>query len=311
MLTEYLGWRWCFYINLPIALIVALAALRTLPSSPAQDRSSLDLLGAFLSVGGLAAVVYGLTVAGEGGAETHSVRAPVTLLAGTVLLLFFIFRQRHASNPLLPLSIPSDRTRATAFLSMALIGAGMFGMLMFLAFYLQTVLQFSPLATGLAFLPFSAGIVLGSSLASRLMPSLGDSQTMWIGVLGAAAGMIWLVPVGAGPGFWAQVLPALCVMSFGLGVYFVPASSSALTGVRNEESGVASALVNVTQQVGGSVGPALLNSVFLMATAASADTRLQTIEGYRAAFGVAAGLFLIALAITLVLPRRASRRTAD
>jgi len=310
VLTEYLGWRWCFYINMPIALIVALVAVRTLPPSFNRTRAKLDLLGALLSVTGLAAFVYGLTVAGEGGAETHPILAPATILAGVALLTLFVLRQNRARNPLLPLSIPADRNRATAFLSMALIGAGMFGMLMFLAFYLQSVLTFSPLATGLAFLPFSVGIVLGSSLASKLMQRLGDRRTMWLGLLGAAVGMVWLVPVGAGPGFWTQVLPALCIMSFGLGVYFVPASSSALTGVREEESGVASALVNVTQQVGGSIGPALLNTIFLMATAATPDIRLQTIEGYRAAFGAAAGLFLFALIIALALPRRASRPMA-
>lgn len=310
VLTEFLGWRWCFYINVPIALIVAFAAVRTLPSSPARDRSGLDLIGALLSVGGLTALVYGLTVAGEGGAQTHPAFVPATILTAVALLALFVLRQNRARNPLLPLSIPADRNRATAFLSMALIGAGMFGMLMFLAFYLQTVLAFSPLATGLAFLPFSVGIVLGSSLASKLMQRVGDSRTMWIGLLGAAVGMVWLVPVGAGLGFWTQVLPALCIMSFGLGVYFVPASSSALTGVKDEESGVASALVNVTQQVGGSIGPALLNTIFLMATAATPDIRLHSAEGYRAAFGAAAGLFLVSLIIALALPRRASRPKA-
>nr|WP_281378145.1 MFS transporter [Martelella radicis] len=231
-------------------------------------------------------------------------------MTGVALLMVFILRQSRARNPLLRLSIPADRNRATAFLSMAVIGAGMFGMLMFLAFYLQSVLEFSPLATGLAFLPFSAGIVLGSSIASKLMPRFGDSRTMWIGLFGAALGMVWLVPVGPGLGFWAQVLPALCVMSFGLGIYFVPASSSALTGVGEEQSGVASAPVNVTQQVGGSIGPALLNTIFLVATMATPDSRLQTLEGYRAVFAAAAGLFLIALLVALLLPRRASRRIA-
>lgn len=310
VLTDYLGWRWCFYINLPIALIVGVAALRALPSSPARDRSDLDLLGALLSVGGLAGLVYGLTVIGEGGAEGKPAIALIALLTGMALMVLFVLRQSRTRNPLLPLSIPADRNRATAFLSMALIGAGMFGMLMFLAFYLQTVLAFSPLATGLAFLPFSVGIVLGSSLASKLMPRLGDSRTIRIGLLGAAVGMLWLVPVGSSPGFWGQVLPALCIMSLGLGVYFVPASSSALTGVAGDEAGVASALVNVTQQVGGAIGPALLNTIFLFAAAEIEGGGLQTLAGYRAAFAVAACLFLLALIVALLLPRPASRRIA-
>ncbi|WP_428929576.1 DHA2 family efflux MFS transporter permease subunit [Marinibacterium sp. SX1] len=309
-LTEFLGWRWCFFINLPIALAVGLAALKSIPPGSARKPGNLDLIGAVLSVTGLTTLVYGLTVAGEGNtAGTHRALPLVAILAGVGVLALFALHQRAARHPLLPLSIPMERSRGAAFLSLLLIGAGMFGMLMFLAYYLQVVLGFSPLQTGLAFLPFSGGIILGSSLASHLMPRLGDGRTMWIGLLGASIGMVWLTPVGIGPGFAQQVLPALCVMSLGLGVYFVPASSSALKGVPEAQSGVASALVNVTQQVGGAIGPALLNTIFLFATQADPENRLQVPDGYRAAFVAAAVLFVLALIIALLLPR--SARTAS
>lgn len=309
-LTEYLSWRWCLFVNVPIALLIILASIGTIRESRADMKGRFDILGAILSMFGLAALVYGFTLAAEVGGFLEP-RALTPIVSGVVLLVLFVWRQSKAKSPLLPLRVFTERNRAAAFLSLLLIGAGMFGMLLFLSFYLQIGLKFSPLQAGFAFLPFSIGIIAGSTVASNLVPRVGAARSMSIGLAGAVLGLIWLTQVTETSGFFSLALPAITLMSFGLGIYFVPASSSALTNVPDSDAGVASALVNATQQVGGAVGPAILNTIFLSSVAGSAVAGVNDIEGYRMAFTIGAVLFGLALVAVLLLARSNSETVVN
>lgn len=304
-LTEYLSWRWCLFVNVPIALVIILASIGTIRESRVDMKGRFDILGAILSMFGLAALVYGFTLAAEVGGFLEP-RALTPIVSGVVLLVLFVVRQSKAKSPLLPLRVFTERNRAAAFLSLLLIGAGMYGMLLFLSFYLQVGLKFSPLQAGFAFLPFSIGIIAGSTVASNLVPRVGAARAMSIGLAGAVLGLIWLAQVTETSGFFSLALPAITLMSFGLGIYFVPASSSALTNVPDSDAGVASALVNATQQVGGAVGPAILNTIFLSSVAGSVVAGGNDIEGYRMAFTIGAVLFGLALVAVLLLARSKS-----
>jgi len=302
-LTQYLGWRWCLFINVPIALVVILGALGSVRESRIEAQGAFDILGAGLSVAGLAALVYGFTLAGEGGGWL----TPPTLVAvvlGGLLLVAFAIRQVRATSPLLPPRVLNDRNRAAAFLSFLLIGAGIFGMSLFLSFYLQVTLSFTPFQAGLAFLPFTIGIIAGSIFASGLIPRLGEPRVMVLGLSVALAGVIWLSQVNETSGFFTFVLPAFALMSVGLGLYFAPSSSLALLNLPETDTGVASALVNATQQVGGALGPALLNTIFLSVISGTVLTGATTeIGGYRMVFASAAGLFALALVTVLLFAR--------
>lgn len=305
-LTEYLSWRWCLFINVPISLVVILAARSSLAESRVDASPGLDVAGGALSVFGLAALVYGFTLAAEDG----GLPAPVTIVAivgGMLLLALFVLRQSKATAPLLPLQVVTDRNRAAAYLSLGLIGAGMFGMLLFLSFYLQSVLAFTPFLTGLAFLPFSLGIIAGSTVASHLVPRLGNRKVMLLGLAGAAFGILWLAQIDIAPNVLGLVLPAITLMSFGLGIYFVPGSSAALIGVRETDAGVASALVNASQQVGGALGPAIFNTLFI-SLAGAQTASIAAVPAYRAVFLTATAFYILALLAVLFL---ASERPAQ
>ncbi len=307
-LTEYMSWRWCLFINVPISLAVLAAALGTIRESHADIEHHFDILGAALSMLGLAALVYGFTLAAEQGGLLAPVPS-ISIIVGILLLAAFVFWQANTTSPLLPLQVMTERKRAAAFLSLVLIGAGMFGMLLFLSFYLQGTLDFSPLQTGLAVLPFSVGIVAGSTIAAQIVPKLGEPRAMAIGLVLAVAGIVWLAQVGETTGFVGHVLPAISLMSLGLGIYFVPASSLALNNVAEGDTGVASALVNATQQIGGALGPALLNTIFLAAASSEVSTANSDIMGYRIAFLSAAGFYALALMALLILTMPTRKRT--
>lgn len=183
-------------------------------------------------------------------------------------------------------------------------------MLLFLSFYLQSVLAFTPFLTGLAFLPFSIGIIVGSTVASRLVPRLGDRKVMLFGLAGAALGIVWLSQIDSAPNVLGLVLPAITLMSFGLGIYFVPGSSAALIGVREADAGVASALVNASQQVGGALGPAIFNTIFLGVAGIKASSA-TAIPAYRAVFLAAAAFYILAFAVVLFLARQRPAQTTS
>ena len=266
LLTEYASWRWTLLINAPIAVITAAGALRVVKESRAEGDRHYDIPGAALVTAGLLALVYGFTRA-----ETSGWGAAVTvalLAAGAALLVAFVVVERGVTHPLLPLRVVLDRNRGGAFLASLLVGIALFGVFLFLTYYFQGTLHYSPLRSGIAFLPFSGGIIVSAMVASQLLPRLGPRFLMTGGLAMAVVGLVWFTQIGVHTSYAGHVLPAELVVSLGLGFVFVPYSNTALIGVEPHDAGVASALVNATQQVGGSLGTALLNTVAASATAA-------------------------------------------
>jgi len=309
LLTEYASWRWCLFVNVPIAL---LAAAATIPTVPRQDAAAgsrrYDVAGALTVTAASVALVYGLTMAGEGAGWLSP--APLALLvAAAVLLVTFVGLERRSTSPLLPLRVVTDRLRGGSFATSALISAGMFAMFLFLAYYLQDDLGLDPLMAGLAILPFSVGIIATAAAASRLLPRHGPRPLLVAGAAAATVGMGWLVLLSTSSGYWLGVFPSMLVMGVGLGFVFVPLSSVALTGVDPSDAGVASALLTATQQIGGAVGVALLNTLYTasLATTTPGTTTLEAhLGGYRLVFAVATGLFAVAL-VVIALATRAPR----
>ena len=309
LLTEYASWRWTLLINVPIALMAAVLATFLIAESRAEGNRRYDLPGAVTVTAGLFALVYGFTRA-----ATDGWGASITLSflgAAVVLLTSFVVIETRSSHPLLPLRVILDRNRGGSFLASLLVGIALFGTFLFLTFYLQGTLHYSALKTGFAFLPFSVGIIAGATLASRLLPRFGPRAVMTGGLVLGALGLAWFTQVGVHTGYLGHVLPAEIIVSFGLGLVFVPLNSTALIGVAPADAGVASAMVNTTQQVGGSLGTALLNTLAASATASylaihgyGAEARASAlVHGYTTAFTLSAALVAAAAVVTVCLIR--------
>jgi EmrB/QacA subfamily drug resistance transporter len=312
VLTQYASWRWTLLINTPIALIAAVMASRVIRESKVDVRHSYDLPGAVTSTSGLFLLVYGFTMVtshGWGSALTLS-----SLGSAVVLLSAFVMIEMRVAHPLLPLKIILERNRGGSFLASLLVGFALLGTFLFLTYFLQGILGYSALRTGFAFLPFSGGIILGATLASRFLPRTGPRNLMIAGLSVATVGLLWFTRLGVDSSYLSHVLPPEILVSIGMGLAFVPMNSTALFGVEEDSAGVASALVNTTQQVGGALGTAFLNTVAASSTAAFLVTRVATasvvrsatVHGYTNAFEVSALLVAMAAAVAGVLVR--SRR---
>ena len=308
VLTQVLSWRWCLYVNFVIALPTALAALRLLENETHPRRPRIDFPGVIAGSAGLFAIVFGFS-----SAETHSWTAGLTIFsfaAGVLLLVTFVLIEQRVKEPLLPLHIVLDRARGGAYLAIALSGAGVFAIFLFLTYYMQQNLGFSPITTGLAFLPMSAAIVVTSTtVQTRVLHRTGAKPLVATGMALGVAGMVLftgLVPAGD---YATHVLPGLLVAGLGMGMIFAPCLSTATLGVKPEQAGIASATLNTAQQVGGSVGTALLSTLFASAAASYASThtpgrniqQLASIHGYTTAFWWAAGIFAVGLLVALVV----------
>jgi EmrB/QacA subfamily drug resistance transporter len=318
LLTQYVSWRWTLLINVPIAIGAAFFATRLVNESRAERRSSYDIPGALTSTLGLLALVYGFTKA-----ETDRWGSATTLsfvTVGVALLIVFSLIEWRSANPLLPLRVVADRNRGGSFLSMLLLGIGLFATFLFLTYYFQQVLGYSAIKAGFAFLPFSVGIVAGATIASQLLPRIGPRPLIVGGLLLGAAGLVVFTQVGTEGAYLSQLLPAELMTSLGVGTAFVPLSSTALIGVDPGDAGVASALVNTAQQTGGSLGVAFLNTVAAAATtnylaahhggASAAAT--AAVHGYTVAFSISAGLIGGAAVLAFLLLRaRRSDLSAD
>ncbi|MBO0729537.1 MAG: MFS transporter [Acidimicrobiaceae bacterium] len=298
VLTQYASWRWCLLVNVPIALLAAVAAFRIVRESRASGTTRYDIPGALLSTAGLVSLVYGFTKASTDG---WSSTPTLTLIAvAVVLLAAFVVVEARSSHPLLPLRVVAERNRGGSYLATLLTGAGLFAMFVFVSYYLQQVLHYSALKAGVGFLPFAAGVIVAAGVSSALVPRVGPRLPMTLGLLIGAVGLLWLTQIGVHTSYWTHVLPQQILMSVGLGLSFPALSSTALTNVRERDSGVASALVNTTQQVGGSLGTALLNTIAATATAhyiAAHGLALApngVVHGFAVAFGV--GAIFLALA---------------
>jgi EmrB/QacA subfamily drug resistance transporter len=299
-LTELLDWRWCLYVTIAFAVPAALAGTRLLQNVPARARPRLDLPGTLTASTGLFALVFGLARGESDGWEE-----PVTLaflLGSAVLLAGFVALQRRVAHPLLPLRVVADRDRGASFLAIATASAGIFALFLFLTFYLQDTKGLSALETGLAFLPLSFSIGPTVAIVStRVLPRTGPRPLVPAGMAIAALGMVLLTRIGVDTAYASHVLPSLILIGIGFGLTLGPSFATATSGVPARDSGVASAMVNTSQQVGGSIGTALLSTLAVSATTdfltdrgpAPELLRQAAVEGYVTAFWWAAGIFAV------------------
>ncbi len=306
-LTQALSWRWCLYVNLAIAVPTAILSLRLLVNHAQTSRPHIDPPGVVTGSLGLFAVVYGFS-----NAETHSWSDPVTIIAlaaGAVLLCLFVAIERRRADPLLPLHIVVNRARGGAYASIVLAGSGILGAFLFLTYFMQQDLGFSPLTTGLAFLPMTALTVLSSTISqTRILPRTGAKPLITVGMALGVVAMVLLTRLSPSSGY-ATVLPSLIVLGLGLGMIFAPAIGTATLGVDRSEAGVASAMANTSQQIGGSVGTALLSTLFASSASAFARTHPELhglhgaaqVHGYTTAFWWSAGIFAVGLLIAVVV----------
>jgi EmrB/QacA subfamily drug resistance transporter len=310
ILTETLSWRWCLYVNLLIAIPTAFAAFRLLYSERHPARPRIDWLGTVLATAGLFSLVFGFS-----NSETHSWGHPLTITmlgAAVVLLGLFAFVESRVANPLLPLRVIADRTRGGSYLAIGISGVAVFAVFLFLTYYLQQTKGFSPIETGLAFLPMTAAIMItATSVNIRFLAKVGPRPLLILGMSLGAIAMLWLAQITVDSSYVGHILPALVVMGVGMGNIFAPAFASATYGVDRHDTGVASAMVNTMQQVGGSIGTALLSSIFASSVTSFAEGKARTpqvlgeaaVYGYTTAFWVAAGVFAFgAVVVGLLIP---------
>lgn len=299
LLTTYLSWRWVMFVNVPIGIAVALTAPRVLGESSRQ-RGRFDLPGAVAGTGGVAALVYGLSNAGAGptGASHWSdPKVVAALAAAAALLASFVAIEWRSRHPLLPLRVLANRNRSGAYLIMLCVATAMFGIFFFLTIFVQEVLGYSALRSGLAFLPFAATLVAMSAIVSRLVSRTGARPLMLAGAAVAAGGMFWFSRLTEHSSYLGGLLGPMLVTSAGMGMLFVPLSLVALAGVRGEDSGVAASLLNTGQQVGGAIGLAALGTVTWTTVASALKSQASQAAGRHLAGGSPAAAAHQALAV--------------
>jgi EmrB/QacA subfamily drug resistance transporter len=324
VLTEYLSWRWTLYVNLLFAGVAFTGGVLLLRPPPSRAKAELDIPGVLLVSGAVFCLVYGFSNAASHGWGTPSTYG--FICAGAVLLAAFAAWQGRAAHPLLPPRVVLDRNRGGAYLSMLIVGAGLFGIFLFLTYYLQQTLGYSPLIAGVAFLPFSAGSALASNLATIvLMPRFGPKPLVTSGMLAGAGAMAWLAQLGPHTGYATGVLGPLIVAALGMGLVIAPAINTGTFGVAPQDAGVASATVTVGQQLGASIGTSLLNTIFASAVTSylaahlvsartigrQALTGLALAHAYDTAFWWTAGIFAVGAVIAGALFRRGPLAPAD
>ena len=329
-LTQYLNWRWCLYVNVPIALVAFFGALALLAPGERHPDARLDVPGALLGSAGMLSLVYGFS---EAESRSWGDGLVLTLLgAGVVLLALFGLWQTRARVPLLPMSVVKDRQRVGAFLTVLLTTIGMFGVFLFLTYYMQGVLGYSPVRTGVAYLPITVGMITGSTqVAARLLHRVPPRALLVPGLLLAAGALAIIAQVGVEPAYASHILPAMLMLGLGMGTAMMTSVSLATGGVAPRDSGAASATFNTAQQVGGSIGTALLNTIaatvtarYLTAHAAPGVNRRllaarATVHGFNIATWWAMGALLLAALIAGVVvnadraptPQAARERTPE
>jgi EmrB/QacA subfamily drug resistance transporter len=316
-LTQYLSWRWTLYVNLIFAAVAFTGGALLLKRQPSPVKPHLDIPGVLLASGGVFCLVYGFS-----NAATHTWATSSTwgfLAAGVVLGLGFAAWQTRAPHPLLPPRVVLDRNRGGAYASMLIGTAGLFGTFLFLTYYLQQTLGYSPLVTGVAFLPMSVGLIVAANLSTIvLMPRVGPKPLVAAGMLAASGGAVWLAQLGPHTGYTAGLLGPLILAGIGLGMVIAPVINTGTFGVAPQDAGVASATVTVGQMLGGSVGTSLLNTIFAGAVASyfaahavsarligrQALTGLALAHGYDTAFWWVAGIFACGAVVGGALLRR-------
>ncbi|HLK75398.1 MAG TPA: MFS transporter [Streptosporangiaceae bacterium] len=321
VITEWLSWRWVLFINVPIGIAVVLIAPHFVAETPRQ-AGRFDLAGAVTSTVGVASLVYAFVRAAASGWGDHL--ALGAFGAAAVLLATFVAIETRARQPITPLRLFADLSRSGSFIARLLLIAGMFGVFYFLTQFLQQVMGFSPLRAGVAFLPMTAALFGLSRTAPRLMPRLGAKPLMIAGMVPAVISLAWLSRVSPATGYWSGVFGPMVLLGIGMGLVFVPLTTASLAGVAPSDSGAASSMVNVMQQVGGSLGLAVLVAVFgtasrhaqqhpLPGLTAVAEGQHVLAHGIATAFGLAAILDLISLAVivTLIRARKLAPQRAE
>lgn len=309
-LTQYVDWRWTLMVNVPIAIVAVIGAAMFLSDHRTPGvRVRLDIPGAVLVTGSLVAIVFGLSEAEQNGWGSTLVLSMFAI--GAALLVGFVMVERRTPHALLPLHLLRERNRVGALIAVGLLQIGMFGVFLFLTYYMQGVQGFSPMATGFAFLPMVVGMMTGAvGVSARLLPRVGPRRLMVPGLLIAAASLVYLTQIKVDSSYWVSVLPALVFLGLGMGMTFMPSMATATDGVRGTDAGVVSATLNTTQQVGGSIGLALLNTIAASATASwivsnggpdAANVNEAAVHGFTTAMWVSVGAVLLAAAITAVL----------
>lgn len=334
LLVQFLSWRWVFFVNVPIGLLVAFMATRVLPESD-RRRGRFDLPGAITASLGLASLVYGLSNAAttpNGASHWGDTKVIVSLAAAAVLLVAFGIIETRSKHALMPIRVLRSRDRSGAYLISLCVGTALFGMFFFLTLFVQDVWKYDALRTGISYLPMVAMILVGTAAASQLVSRIGARPLMIAGSVIATGGMFWLSRITEHSHYVSGLLGPMMVTATGLGLIFVPLSLIALTRVANTDTGVASSLLNTGQQVGGALGLAVLgtvawsavsNSLRSQAAAAAAAAKTATVHlsaaqqaalqkaaanhalatGFSKGYVVAAGIMLLALIITLVTIR--------
>ncbi len=310
VLTEYLDWRWTLYVNLIFAAIAIAGAVVYLRNHRPDHKVQLDIVGTVLVSAGLFGIVYGFSNASS--QSWGDVMTWGFLAAGAVLIAAFAWWQTRAAQPLLPLRIILDRNRGGSLLALLISGAGMFGVFLFLTYYTQRSLGYSPIQTGLAFLPMIGGIMVTATTAtSVLLPRLGARPLIPLGMVLAASALAFLTRLDLSSSYASDILPGLIVMGLGLGLIFAPAMSVGTLGVDPDDAGAGSAALNTVQQVGGSIGTALLSTLaasaatsYLVDRVASPEALAQSaIESYSTAYWWSASFFVVGAILTALLLR--------
>lgn len=313
ILTEFASWRWCLLVNIPVAIIAVIFAIPLIRQSRAEGDRTFDIPGAITSTLGLVFIVYGFTKAEQSWTSTETL---FFIGAGVILLALFVLIEVKTTHPLLPMRVLLERNRGGSFITSLLVGVALFGMFLFLTFYMQGTLGYSALKSGFAFLPFSVGVILSAGLASKLLPRFGPRPVMAAGLAMGTVGMAWLTQIGVDTAYATHILPSEILLSVGMGLTFVPLSSTALTGVAPHDAGVASAMVNTTQQIGGSLGTALLNTIAASATAAFivangiGSVAQAQVVGYTDAFKVGAVIMVVAFVVTVTMINAKPQKSA-
>jgi EmrB/QacA subfamily drug resistance transporter len=318
VLTQVLSWRWCFYVNLVIAVPTTIVALGLLVNHSDPDRARIDIPGVLTWTLGLFALVFGFS-----NAETHGWGATATvvaLIASPLLLTAFVLIERRVEHPLLPLHIVWDRARGGSQASLFVTGAGIFAVFLFLTYFMQLTLRFSPLKTGLAFLPLTVVLVITSTtVQTRVIQRTGVKPLVLLGMALGVVSMVLFAQLTPTSSYGSAVLPGLLIIGVGMGCIFAPTFSAATLGVAPNEAGIASAMVNTSQQIGGSVGTSLLSTIYATAVAGYLTSNPQAqglasaaqVHGDTTAFWWAAGVFGVGFLIALlILPSRCEARTA-
>jgi EmrB/QacA subfamily drug resistance transporter len=301
VLTEAFSWPWIFFINVPIGIAAFVLSLRLIPESIDEHAErSFDVAGAVTATGGLMTLVYAIVKAQTDG--WTSALTLSTFAAAAILLTAFVLIEQRASAPLVRLNIFRVRSLTAANIVMFLVASGLFAMFFFNSLYLQKVLDYGPLKAGLAFLPFTAGIMVSAGLASQFAPRIGVRPVAIVGMLVTAVGLGWLARVPVHGSYLVDVMPAILLTSLGMGAVFVPLTLVATTGLEDSDQGLASGLFNTSQQIGGALGLAILSTIAASQSTGVGEASL--VHGFHWAFGGGVCFILGALVVLVVLLRR-------